>query len=109
VCALPAEDARVPFDFPEIQQARRDAIAWWIPILGDTLICITTLAIDSVHYGGAITVARDPRFFADDPFARIFPGTIVERELFSSVTPPSGPVIERYSGVAWPGGMFASR
>ena len=106
VCALADDDAKLPFDFPEIQQARRDALAWWIPLLGDSLVCLTTLAVDSVNYGGAVTVARDPSFFDDDPFARIFPGTVVRTSLFSAVRPPAGPVIERYSGVAWPGGSF---
>jgi len=107
VCALADEDALLPFDYPEIQQVRRDALAWWIPMLGESLVCITTLAVDSVNYGGAVTVARDPRLFSEDPFARIFPGTIVETDLFTAVAPPAGPVIERYSGVAWPGGRFA--
>jgi len=106
VCALPGADAKLPFDFPEIQQVRRDALAWWIPMLGDSLVCVTTLAIDSINYGGAITVVDDPALLAHDPFARIFPGTIVETDLFSAAPPPVGPVIERYSGVAWPGGRF---
>ena len=108
VCALADDDARLPFDSPEIQQARRDALAWWIPLLADSFVCLTTLAVDSVNYGGAVTVARDPSFFRDDPFARIFPGTIVRTRLFSVTPPPPGPVIERYSGVAWPGGSFVT-
>ena len=100
------DDAKLPFDFPEIQQVRRDALAWWIPLLGDALVCVTTLAVDSVNYGGAITVATDPSQFAQDPFARIFPGTTVETELFCAVAPPAGPVVERYSGAPWPGGRF---
>jgi hypothetical protein len=108
VCALPDEDARLPFDTPEVQGVRRDALAWWIPLLGDSLVCLTTLAVDSVNYGGAITVARDPRFFDLDPFARIFPGAVVQTDLFSVADPPGGPAIERYSGVAWPGGRFES-
>lgn len=107
VCALADNDAKLPFDFPEIQQARRDALGWWIPLLGDSLVCFTTLAVDPVNYGGAVTVARDPSYFENDPFARIFPGTIVRSSLFCVVPPPPGPVIERYSGVAWPGGSFA--
>jgi hypothetical protein len=106
VCALPDDDARLPFDFPEIQQVRRDALAWWIPLLGDSLVCLTTLVLDPVNYGGAITVSRDPTLFDQDPFARIFPGTVVETDLFAAVDPPAGPVIERYGGVAWPGGRF---
>ena len=56
---------------PEIQAVRRDALAWWIPLLGETLVCLTTLAVDTVNYGGAITVATDPSRFDEDPFARI--------------------------------------
>ena len=108
VCALPDEEAKLPYDMPEIQQARRDALAWWIPMLGDELVCLTTLAIDSVNYGGAVTVARDPSLFDEDPFARIFPGTVVQTDLFSEVAPPVGPPIERYAGVAWPGGRFTA-
>jgi hypothetical protein len=107
VCALADASALLPFDAPEVQQARRDALAWWIPLLGDEFVCLTTLAVDAVNYGGAITVARSRRWFDEDPFARIFPGTIVETDLFVPVAPPAGPAIERYSGAAWPGGSFA--
>jgi hypothetical protein len=107
VCALPDEDARLPYDDPAVQAARRDALAWWIPLLGDALVCLTTLALDSVNCGGAITVATEPSLFVDDPFTRLFPGRIVETAIFAAVPPPAGPVIERYSGAAWPGGSFA--
>jgi hypothetical protein len=106
VCALTDEDAKLPFDQPEVQQVRRDALAWWIPLLGDALVCLTTLALDPVNYGGAITVATDPTLFGFDPFAGIFRGTIVRTDLFSRVPPPPGPVVERYAGIAWPGGSF---
>jgi len=95
VCALGDDVAVVEFDQPEIQQ-----------VLGDTLICLTTLALDASNYGGAITVTREPVRWSDDPFARIFPGTVVQTDLFCEVTPPAGPVLERYAGVAWPGGRF---
>jgi hypothetical protein len=98
----------IPFDEPEVQQARRDALAWWIPMLGKELVCLTTLAVDTVHYGGAITVARSPTHFANDPFSLIYPGTVVRTSLFVDVLPPSGPPIERYSGTAWPGGRFGA-
>jgi len=106
VCALPDAAAAVEFDQPEVQQVRRDALAWWIPLLGDALVCLTTLALDESRYGGAITVTREPVSWSDDPFARIFPGTVVRTDLFGEVAPPPGPVIERYAGVAWPGGRF---
>jgi hypothetical protein len=106
VCALPDPEAKLPYDTPEVQQARRDALAWWVGRLGGALVCLTTLAVDSVHYGGAVTVSLDPSSFADDPFARIFPGTVVRTDLFSAVPPPPGPIVERIAGVAWPGGRF---
>jgi hypothetical protein len=96
----------VPYDYPEIQQARRDVLAWWIPLLADAFVCFTTLALDSVHCVGAITVATEPAAFADDPFARIFPASVARSDLFCRVPPPPGPVIERYAGVAWAGGAF---
>lgn len=34
VCALPDEDAVLRFDQPEVQQVRRDALAWWTTLLG---------------------------------------------------------------------------
>lgn len=106
VCALADEDAALPFDLPEVQQVRRDALGWWIPLLGDALVCVTTLALDEARYGGAITVTREPVPWRDDPFARIFPGTLLRTDVFCVVPPPAGPVIERYAGVAWPGGSF---
>jgi hypothetical protein len=106
VCALTDEDAKLPFDDVTVQQVRRDALAWWIPRLRDSLVCLTTLAVDPVNYGGAVTVATDPDAFADDPFARIFSGTVVRTDLFARVPAPPGPAIERYSGAAWPGGSF---
>jgi len=106
VCALPDAAAVLEFDQPEVQQVRRDALAWWIPMLGDALVCLTTLALDESRYGGAITVTREQVPWSEDPFARIFPGTVVRADLFCEVAPPPGPVLERYAGVAWPGGRF---
>jgi hypothetical protein len=109
VCALADRDAALRFDEPEVQQARRDALAWWIPLLGDSFVCLSTFALDASRYGGAITVAREPSRFDSDPFARLFPGTVVETDLFSPVAPPGGPAIERYAGAPWPGGSFPAR
>jgi hypothetical protein len=106
VCALPEREAAVRYDEPEVQQARRDALAWWIPMLGDSLVCLSTFAIDASLCGGAVTVARAPSLFKDDPFARLFPGTVVETDDFCEVPPPAGPPIERYAGAPWPGGGF---
>jgi hypothetical protein len=108
VCALAADDAALRFDELEVQQARRDALAWWIPMLGDDLVCLSTFALDASRYGGAVTVARTPEAFGDDPFARLFPGTVVRTDFLCRTPPPPGPVIERYAGAPWPGGGFAS-
>jgi hypothetical protein len=106
VCALPDRAAALRYDEPEVQQARRDALAWWIPLLGDAFVCLSTFALDASRCGGAVTVAREPSRFADDPFARLFPGTVVETDIFCEVAPPAGPAIERYAGAPWPGGRF---
>ena len=100
--------APIPYDDPAVQQMRRDALAWWIPMLGDALVCVTTLALDSVHCAGAITVASAQVRWEEDPFARVFSEdvSVVRTGLFCRVPPPPGPVIERYAGVAWPGGRF---
>jgi hypothetical protein len=108
VCALTDADAAMRYDEPEVQQARRDALAWWIPMLGNDLICISTFSLDESRCAGAVTVAADPGQFNQDPFARLFPGAIVRADIFSRVPPPPGPVIERYSGAPWPAGSFAS-
>ncbi len=75
-------------------------------LLGDALICLSTLAVDEARYAGAITVTRRPAPWSEDPFARIFPGTVVRSDRFCPVAPPPGSVLERYAGVAWPGGTF---
>jgi hypothetical protein len=98
----------IEFDDPEIQQVRRDALAWWVPLLGDDFICLSTFRVDSIHYAGAVTVARSPVRFDSDPFARIFPGTAIRQSLFCPVPAPAGPAIERTAGGApWPGGRFS--
>ena len=108
VCALTDPQAQIPYDEPEVQGVRRDAMGWWIPLLGDSLICLSSLATDVVNYAGAITVASDPARFAEDPFARLFTGTTVKTDLFSVVAPAAGPIVERYTGAPWPAGSFAA-
>lgn len=108
VCALTDPDAALRFDEPEVQQARRDALAWWIPLLGAGLVCLSTFALDGSRCAGAVTVARDPAHFDDDPFARLFESTTVRVDFLCPVPPPPGPVIERYAGAPWPAGRFDS-
>jgi hypothetical protein len=106
VCALPDESAALRFDEPEVQQARRDALAWWIPLLGDDLVCVSTFALDASRCAGAVTVARRPTCFDADPFARLFAPTVARVDFLCPVPAPPGPVIERYAGAPWPAGSF---
>ncbi len=53
VCALPDDRAALRFDEPEVQQARREALAWWIPLLGADLVCLTTFALDAGRCAGS--------------------------------------------------------
>jgi len=106
VCASVDPRAALRFDEPEVQQARRDALAWWIGLLGDDFVCLSTFALDASRCAGAVTVARSASRFGEDPFARLFPGTVVETDEFCPVPPPPGPVIERYDGAPWRGGTF---
>jgi hypothetical protein len=107
VCALNDPEAALRFDEPEVQQARRDAFEWWLPLLGQSLVCISTFSLDASRCGGAVTAARDPTWFELDPFARLFPGATVRTDFLCPVPPPAGPVIERYGDVPWPAGTFA--
>lgn len=106
VCASADPSAAIPFDAPEVQFARADALAWWIPLLGEDLICITTLAVDGSRYGGAVTVVRRRRALDEDPFARLFEARRLETEIFAATPPPPGPVLERYGGAPWPAAGF---
>jgi len=94
--------ARVRFDEPEVQQARRDALAWWIGLLRDDLVCLTTCALDASWCAGAITVALRTDRFDSDPFSRLFPGTTVRCDVLTPTAPPPGPLMERVGGEPWP-------
>ena len=106
VCASADRDAALRYDEPEVQGARRDALAWWLTLLGDDLVCVSTFAVDASRCAGAITVARRPDAFDQDPFARLFAPTSVRVDFLCRVPPPAGPVVERYAGAPWPGGSF---
>jgi hypothetical protein len=108
VCALADKDAALRFDEPEVQRARQEALAWWIPLLGDEFVCISTFALDESRCAGAVTVARQPTHLDEDPFTLLFPATITRVDFLCPVAPPAGPVIERYAGAPWPAGSFAS-
>jgi hypothetical protein len=107
ICALADEDAALRYDEPEVQGARADALAWWIPLLGEDLVCLSTFALDASRCAGAVTVSQRQTHLDEDPFARLFPATITRVDFLCPVAPPPGPVIERYAGAPWPAGSFA--
>jgi hypothetical protein len=102
---LAPRGVRLAFDDPAVQQARRAILA------GSPFAAVSTLLSDASHFEGSVVVARGAgaaRITAD-PFARIFPGRVLEVDagLFGSVPPPAGPVIERYgSAQPWPRDRF---
>ena len=99
--------ARLLFDDPAVQQARRDVLA------RRPFDAVTTLLRDSSHFAGAITVARGAEQLArlrDDPFGRLFPARIVAvpAGVLGVTPPPAGPTIERYGSASpWPWDRFA--
>jgi hypothetical protein len=98
---------RMPFDDLAVQQAR------CLVLSRRPLAAVSTLLRDDSHFEGAITIARSPdeeRWLREDPFARIFPCTLlaVEARILGSVPAPTGPTIERYgSGNPWPWDSFS--
>ena len=102
---LPADGVTIPFDDPEVSGALRAALAApWPDVL-------STLVVEDSRFAGALTAVRDGdrARLASDPFARIFPATLVEigPGLLGSTPPPTGPVIQRYGGgQPWPWGEF---
>jgi hypothetical protein len=103
---LPPSGVRLAFDDPAVQQARR------LVLLGPFPAAVSTLLRDDSHFEGAITVARsatEKHRLDEDPFARVFPAALlaVEAGILGSVTPPTGPAIERYgSSNPWPWDQF---
>jgi len=101
---LAPERIRVLFDDPAICQAMRVALA------GARIDVMSTLVRDPSTIGGAFTAthAPTPEGLADDPFARIFPRTIlrVDAGLVGTMPAPTGPGVQRYAGAPWPWDHF---
>jgi hypothetical protein len=102
---LPPAGARLPFDDLAVQHARRRVLA------EPPQEAVSTLLRDASHFEGAITVARGAGVsrLADDPFARIFPASVlrVGAGVLGAAPAPAGPTIERYgSANPWPWDRF---
>lgn len=90
------------FDDPAVSGALRAVLA------GPPPDAVSTLVRDSSHFAGAVTVRRDGRSLADDPFARVARAERLQvgPGLFGRVPPVPGPVIQRYAGAPWPAAGF---
>ena len=102
--ALAPERLRVLFDDPAVCQAMRVVLA------GSPVAVMSTLVRDPSTIGGALTATHAPRpeGLVDDPFARIFPRTLlrVEGGLVGTMPGPVGPGVQRYAGAPWPWDYF---
>lgn len=98
--ALAPERLRVLFDDPAVCQAMRVVLA------GPPVDVMSTLVRDPSTIGGAFTAthASTPDGLADDPFARIFPRTVlsVDAGFVGTMPAPAGPGVQRYAGAPWP-------
>jgi hypothetical protein len=102
--ALAPERTRVLFDDPAVCQAMRMVLS------GSSTSVMSTLVRDPSTIGGAFTAthASTPADIVDDPFARIFPRTLLRVDAgFVGIMPaPAGPGVQRYAGAPWPWDHF---
>jgi len=102
--ALAPDSIRVLFDDPAVCQAMR------VVLSGAPVDVMSTLVRDPSTIGGAFTAthAPTPEGLADDPFARIFPHTLlrVDAGFVGTMPAAAGPGVQRYSGAPWPWDHF---
>ena len=102
--ALAPERVRVLFDDPAVCQAMR------MVLTDPHADAMSTLVRDPSTIGGAFTATHAPTAedLVDDPFARIFPRTLlrVDAGFVGIMPPPSGPGVQRYAGAPWPWDHF---
>lgn len=102
--ALAPERLRVLFDDPAVCQAMR------MVLTGSAADVMSTLVRDPSTIGGAFTAthASTPDALQDDPFARIFPRTLlrVDGGFVGAMPAPAGPGVQRYAGAPWPWDQF---
>ena len=102
--ALAPERTRVLFDDPAVCHAMRMVLG------GSHADVMSSLVRDPSTIGGAFTAthAPTPEGLADDPFARIFPRTLlrVDAGFVGTMPAPAGPGVQRYGGAPWPWDHF---
>ena len=75
-------------------------------------VAVSTALVDWSRIAGSVTLGVDRRDVANDPFAAVFPQTILEVEpgTLGVIPAPTGPVITRYgSGNPWPWDVYAGQ
>lgn len=68
-------------------------------------VAVSTALVDWSRIAGALTLATSRAELEDDPFARVFPRTIlrIPEGSLGTVPAPTGPCLARYgSGNPWP-------
>ena len=92
-------DGSLAFDDGAVTGALRRVLARPWPV------AVSTALVDWSRIGGALTLATSRADLEDDPFARVFPRTIlrVAEGSLGAIPPPTGPCLTRYgSGNPWP-------
>jgi hypothetical protein len=97
-------DETLPFDDGAVSGAlrRRLAAPAWP-------VAVSTALVDWSRIAGAVTAGLDRGDVANDPFAAVFPRTIlrVEAGTLGVIPAPTGPGITRYgSGNPWPWDVY---
>src|SRR5260370_12402582 len=81
-----------------------------VALAGRPADVMSALVRDPSTIGGAFTAthAPTPYALADDPFARIFPRTLlrVDGGFVGTMPTPAGPGVQRYAGAPWPWDHF---
>lgn len=104
-CRFPY-DASLPFDDPAVAHALRRRLEQRWPV------AVSTALVDWSRIAGTITVGRTAHEAGADPFAAVFPRTVlrVEPGTFGAIPAPTGPGITRYgSGNPWPWDVYAGQ
>jgi len=104
-CRFEGEES-LAFDDGAVTAALRRVVAGRWPV------AVTTALVDWSRIAGALTLGTSRRDVEDDPFARVFPRTILEVPSGSlgTIPAPTGPALTRYgSGNPWPWDRYAGQ
>lgn len=100
----------VDHDDPAVNQAIRDYLGEYLPLLGRRFVAVSTL-LDRIMYAGGLTVldvgseAEARQLAMDDPWKRLYPGRVFQTvsAFFRRQLPPAGPGMQRSGGGSpWP-------